>query len=67
MASTKIKDKIGRNKCFTCVLWIIEKTFHRVPRKMMEVGNEKERFTRSNCKKGDKPLSRGKNESSSGI
>ena len=28
-----------------------------------EVGNEKERFARSNCKSGDEPLSRDKNES----
>ena len=46
---------------------MIEKVFDRVPRKMMKWAMEKERFTRSNHKSGDESLSRGKNESSSGI
>ena len=32
-----------------------------------EVGDEKERFARSNRESGDESLSRGKNESSDGI
>ena len=31
------------------------------------MGNEKERFTRNNCKSGDEALSSGNNESLSGI
>ena len=31
------------------------------------MGDEKERFTKSNCKSDDEPLLRGKNESLSGF
>ena len=45
----------------------IEKTFDKSSKKGDGVGNEKERFTRSNCKSGDELLSRGKNERLSQI
>ena len=45
----------------------IENAFDKSSKKGDGVGNEKERFTRCNCKSGDELLSRGKNERLSEI
>ena len=58
------RDK--KKKLYMCLV-DIEKAFDRVPRKVMRWAMRKKKFTRSNCKSGDDPLSWGKNESSSGI
>ena len=58
------RDK--KKKLYVCFV-DIEKAFDKSSKKGDGVGDEKERFTRSNCKSSDEPLSRGKNESSSGI
>ena len=48
-----------RKKLHMCFV-DIEKAFNRVLRKIDGVGDEKERFTRINCKSGDEFLSRSK-------
>ena len=58
------RDK--KKKLYMCFV-DIKKAFDKSSKKGDGVGNEKEMFTRSNCKSGDEPLSRGKNESSSRI
>ena len=51
-----------------CMCFVdIEKAFDESSKKCDGVGDEKKRFTRGNCKCGNELLSRGKNESSSGI
>ena len=60
----KYRDKKNKlNKCFVD----IENAFDTTSEKSDGVGGEEERLTRSNCKSGDEPQSRGKNESSSRI
>ena len=44
-----------------------EKTFNKFPRKMIRVSDDKERFTITNCKSGNEPLSWCQDKSKSGI
>ena len=60
---TEYRDKKKLYMCFVDIEMALDKTSNKGD----GVDNEKERFTRSNCKSGDQPLSRGKSESSNGI
>ena len=50
------KEYRGKEKMLYLCFVDIEKAYHKSSEKGDVMGNEKERFTRSNCKGSDEPL-----------